>query len=71
MFVAIGGRRRTMGVADPIKVSTAEAIKRAEGDGVQDRHVDRRQPNTAAAVAQKLGLDQVEAEVLPDQKLRW
>jgi P-type Cu+ transporter len=69
MFVAIDGRPAGLiGVADPIKASTAEAIKMLRDDGVTIVVLTGDNRITAAAVAKKLGIDQVEAEVMPDQK---
>jgi Cu+-exporting ATPase len=69
MFVAIDGRLAGLiGVADPIKASTAEALKMRQDDGVKIVLVTGDNRITAAAVAQKLGIDQAEAEVMPDQK---
>jgi Cu+-exporting ATPase len=69
MFVAVDGRPAGLiAVADPIKTSTPEALKMLQDDGVKivvltgDNHI------TAQAVVRKLGIDEVEAEVLPDQK---
>ena len=70
MFVAVDGEPAGLiGVADPIKPSTPEAIRlaaRAPGSRVVMLTGDSRA--TADAVAAKLGIDEVEAEVLPDQK---
>jgi Cu+-exporting ATPase len=69
MMVAIDGRPAGLiGVADPIKVSTAEALKMLQDDGVKIVVLTGDNRITAAAVAKKLGIDQVEAEVMPDQK---
>src|SRR5208282_5711702 len=69
MFVAIDGRAAGLiGVADPIKASTAEAIKMLQDDGVKIVVLTGDNRITAAAVANKLGIDQVESEVMPDQK---
>jgi len=57
-----------LGVADPIKQSTAEALKMLQEDGVKIIVLTGDNRITAAAVAKKLGIDQVEAEVMPDQK---
>jgi Cu+-exporting ATPase len=69
MFVAIDGRMAGLiGVADPIKDSTQQAIQDLHAEGVKvvmltgDNHI------TAKSVADQLGIDRVEAEVLPDQK---
>jgi P-type Cu+ transporter len=69
MLVAIDGKAAGLiGVADPIKESTAEAIRDLHAEGISivmitgDNHI------TANAVAGKLEIDQVHAEVLPEQK---
>jgi Cu+-exporting ATPase len=69
MFVAVDNRPAGLiGVADPIKASTAEALKMLQGDGVMIVVLTGDNRITAQAVARKLGIDEVEAEVLPDQK---
>ena len=69
MFVAIDGRPAGLiGVADPIKPSTADAIRSLHGAGVKVVMLTGDSRSTATAVAQKLGIDDVEAEVLPSQK---
>jgi len=55
-------------VADPIKESTPEAIQQLHEAGIQVIMVTGDNRKTAEAVAKKLGLDQVEAEVLPEKK---
>ena len=69
MLVAIDGKPAGLiGVADPIKDSTAEAVRLLTEDGVRLIMLTGDSKTTAQAVARKLGIDQVEAEVLPDQK---
>jgi Cu+-exporting ATPase len=69
MFVAIDGRLAgTIGVSDPIKGSTAEAIRLLHEDGLRIVMLTGDSRTTANAVAAKLGIDDVTAEVLPDQK---
>ena len=69
MFVAVDGAPAGLiGVADPIKESTAEAIRLLHEEGVRIVMLTGDSRRTAEAVAKKLGLDTVEAEVLPDQK---
>ena len=69
MFVAIDGRAAGMvGVADPVKDSTAEAIRDLHAEGVNVVMLTGDSRTTAESVAGKLGIDRVEAEVLPDQK---
>jgi Cu+-exporting ATPase len=55
-------------VADPIKSSTPEAVQMLNDDGVQIVMLTGDNRTTAAAVAAKLRLEHVEAEVSPDQK---
>jgi Cu+-exporting ATPase len=69
MFVAIDGRPAGLiGVADPNKPSTADAIRTLHNAGVKVAMLTGDSRSTANAVAQKLGIDDVEAEVLPSQK---
>jgi Cu+-exporting ATPase len=69
VFVAIDGRvAGLLGVADPIKASTSDAIRMLQEDGIKIVMVTGDSRTTAAAVARKLGIDDVEAEVLPDRK---
>ncbi len=69
MLVAIDGRPAgLLGVADPIKATTPDALKMLQDDGVKIVVLTGDNRITAAAVAKKLGIDQVEAEVMPDQK---
>jgi Cu+-exporting ATPase len=70
MFVTIEGRPAgLLGVADPIKESTFEAIRMLRRDGIRIVMLTGDSRTTAEAVARKLELDEVEAEVLPDQKV--
>ena len=69
MLVAIDGRAAGLiGVADPIKVSTAEAIEDLHKAGVDVVMLTGDSKTTALAVASRLNIDRVEAEVLPEQK---
>jgi len=69
MYVAIDGMPAGLfGVADPIKASTPEAIRALSEEGVQVIMVTGDSLTTARAVASKLGIDRIEAEVLPEQK---
>jgi len=69
MLVSVDARAAGLvGVADPIKASTPEALKMLQEDGVKIIVLTGDNRITAAAVAKKLGIDQVEAEVMPDQK---
>jgi Cu+-exporting ATPase len=69
MFVAVDGKPAgILGVADPIKETTPEAIRMLHMDGIRIVMLTGDNRTTAQAVAGKLGLDDVVAEVLPDQK---
>ena len=69
MFVAVDGKAAgLLGVADPIKETTLEAIKALHDDGIRIVMLTGDNKTTAEAVAKKLGIDDVVAEVLPDQK---
>jgi Cu+-exporting ATPase len=69
MLVAIDGQEAgLLGVADPVKGSTPEAIAALHKEGVRIVMLTGDNRITAEAVARRLGIDQVEAEVLPDQK---
>ena len=70
MFVAVGGQLAgLLGVADPIKDSTPEAIRALHAEGIRLVMLTGDSKTTAQAVAGRLGLDEVIAEVLPDQKV--
>jgi len=69
MFVAVD--RRSAGiiaVADPIKATTSAALASLRADGVRIVMLTGDNRTTAQAVAAKLGIADVEAEVLPDEK---
>ena len=69
MFVAVDGKAAGLvGVADPIKKTTPEAIQKLHEEGISLVMVTGDSRTTAQAVAGKLGLDEVIPEVLPDQK---
>jgi Cu+-exporting ATPase len=69
MFVAIDGRPAGLvGVADPIKESAAEAIKALHAEKIRVVMLTGDNRATAEAVARAVGIDRVEADVLPDQK---
>jgi Cu+-exporting ATPase len=69
MFLAVDGQTAGMiGVADPIKDSTHEAIKLLKKEGIRIVMLTGDSRATAEAVAVKLGLNEIEAEVLPQNK---
>jgi Cu+-exporting ATPase len=70
MFVAVGAKAAGLvGVADPIKASTPDAIRELHKEGIRIVMVTGDSKTTAQAVAAKLGIDDVVAEVLPDEKV--
>jgi Cu+-exporting ATPase len=70
MFVAVGDRAvGILGVADPIKDSTPDAIRSLQNDGVRVVVLTGDSATTANAVARALDLREVIAEMPPDQKL--
>jgi len=69
MFLAVDGKAAGLiGVADPIKPTTLEAIRQLHKDGIRIVMLTGDSRTTAAAVARKLGIDDVIAEVLPEDK---
>jgi P-type Cu+ transporter len=69
MFLAVDGKALgLLGVADPIKKSTPEAIQDLHKERVRIVMLTGDSRTTAEAVAKKLSIDEVRAEVLPDQK---
>jgi Cu+-exporting ATPase len=58
-----------LGVADPIKRTTPDAIQQLHQEGIRIVMITGDNRTTAQAVAKKLHLDEVVAEVLPDQKV--
>ena len=69
MFLAVDSRAvGLVAVADPIKASTPEALKALKESGLRIVMVTGDNRRTAEAVARKLGIEHVEAEVLPENK---
>jgi Cu+-exporting ATPase len=69
LLVAIDGKLAgLLGVADPIRASTLEAIRLLHADGMRLVMLTGDNRTTAEAVARRLGIDEVIAEVLPAQK---
>ena len=69
MLVAIDGKAAGLiSVADPIKQSTPEAIRDLHAEGIRIVMLTGDNLTTAQAVARKLNIDRVEADVSPDQK---
>ncbi|PYS67827.1 MAG: copper-transporting ATPase, partial [Acidobacteria bacterium] len=69
MFVVVDGKAAGLvGVADPIKESTPEAIRQLHDEGIRIVMLTGDSHTTAESVAKKLNIDEVVAEVLPHQK---
>ena len=69
LFAAVDGRPAgLLGVMDPIKSSALEAIKTLHREGIRILMLTGDSRTTAEAIARKLEIDEVEAEVLPEQK---
>jgi Cu+-exporting ATPase len=69
MYLTVDGQAAgLLGVADPIKASTPEALKVLHEEGVQVVMLTGDNRTTAQAVADRLGIDRVQAEVMPEQK---
>jgi Cu+-exporting ATPase len=69
IYLAVDGRAAgIVAIADPVKATTPEALKALTADGVRVVMLTGDNATTAKAVARRLGIADVEAEVLPDQK---
>jgi P-type Cu+ transporter len=69
MFVAVAGKPAgVIAVADPVKATTPAALQSLRADGIHIVMLTGDNRTTANAVAAKLGIDDIEAEVLPEQK---
>ena len=69
IFVAVDGRLAAIfAIADPIKETTAEALAELRDEGIRVVMLTGDNRTTAEAIARQLGIDEVEADVLPDQK---
>ncbi|HSJ42851.1 MAG TPA: heavy metal translocating P-type ATPase, partial [Xanthobacteraceae bacterium] len=69
IFLAVDGNTvGVIAVADPIKQTTPDALKALAADRIRVVMLTGDNRTTAQAVARKLGISEVEAEVLPDQK---
>lgn len=69
IYVAIDGKAAgVIAIADPVKASTPEALRALTAEGIHVIMVTGDNRTTAQAVARRLGIDAVEAEVLPERK---
>jgi len=69
IFLAVNGKPAgVIAIADPVKATTPDALKALAADGIRVVMLTGDNRTTALAVAKRLGITEVEAEVLPDQK---
>jgi Cu+-exporting ATPase len=69
VFLAVDGKPAAIiAVADPVKASTPAALEALRAQGLRIVMLTGDNKTTARAIARRLGIDEVEAEVLPDQK---
>jgi Cu+-exporting ATPase len=69
IFLAVNGKPAGLiAIADPVKATTPEAVQALAADGIRVVMLTGDNRTTALAVAKRLGLTEVEADVLPDQK---
>ncbi|MEN6544020.1 heavy metal translocating P-type ATPase [Parvibaculum sp.] len=69
IFASIDGRLAgVIAIADPVKATTPAALAALRAEGIHIVMLTGDNPTTANAVARRLGIDEVRAEVLPDQK---
>jgi len=71
IFAAVDGKAAgLLAIADPIKATTPQAVKELQSAGIRVVMLTGDNKTTAEAVARQLGIDEVEAEVLPEDKGR-
>jgi P-type Cu+ transporter len=71
VLLAVAGRvEGILAVSDPVKETTQEALRQLRQSGLRLVMLTGDNKRTAASVAQRLGIDEVEAEVLPEDKAR-
>ncbi len=71
VFVAVNGKASgVIGIADPVKATTPEALRALTADGVRIVMLTGDNRTTAEAIARRLGLSDIEADVLPDGKAK-
>jgi Cu+-exporting ATPase len=69
IFLAVNGKLAgVIAIADPVKATTPEALRALSAEGIRVVMLTGDNRTTALAVAKRLGITEVEAEVLPDQK---
>jgi P-type Cu+ transporter len=71
VLLAVAGRAEgLLAVSDPVKETTQEALKQLRQSGLRLVMLTGDNKRTAASVAKRLGIDEVEADVLPEDKAR-
>jgi Cu+-exporting ATPase len=70
LLAADGRAEGLIAVSDPVKETTPEALKQLRQAGIRLVMLTGDNKRTAASIAQRLGIDEVEAEVLPEDKAR-
>jgi Cu+-exporting ATPase len=65
-----GALAGVLGIADPVKATTPDAIRALKAEGIRVVMMTGDNRTTALAVAKRLGIDEVEAEVLPEDKAK-
>jgi len=71
IFATVDGKLAgLLGISDPIKATTADAVRALKADGVRIVMMTGDNRTTALAVAKRLGIDEIEAEVLPEDKAK-
>jgi Cu+-exporting ATPase len=71
VFIAIDGSATgIIGIADPVKATTPEAVRALRADGIRIVMLTGDNRTTAEAVAKRLGITEIEAEILPEDKSR-
>ena len=69
ILVAVDGKAAgVIAIADPVKASTADALAQLKVEGIRVIMLTGDNRTTAEAVARRLGIDEVEADVMPEQK---
>lgn len=69
IYLAVDGKvAGVLAIADPVKSTTRSALDALRADGMRIVMLTGDNRTTAAAIARRLGIDEIEAEVLPDQK---
>ena len=69
IFLAVNGKPAgVIAIADPVKATTPDALRALAAEGIRVVMLTGDNRTTAQAVARRLGIAEVEAEVLPDQK---